>query len=144
MNGWRGCSQGRGRCMHDQARPHVAAVRAAVCQTETDAASRGEWVGISSRSRTGCWKTSNKANKTWDLCIKFHAKTVWIYMLFILYFSVYNSKKTIWPTCNSLSPKRSQEKKKRLLNCCSPDFRQMLIQKDADEKAEKLRKEQRN
>ena len=40
--------------MHDQVQLRVAAVRAAVYQTDTDAASRGEWEGISTRSRAGC------------------------------------------------------------------------------------------
>ena len=66
-------------------------------------------------------------------------------MLFILYFSVHNGKKPTDPLAIPLVQRGAKRKKAFKLPplISSPDFRQMLIQKDADETAEKLRKEQR-
>ena len=65
-------------------------------------------------------------------------------MLFILYFSVHNGKKPTVQLAIPLVQRGAKREKAFKLPplISSPDFRQMLIQKDADEKAEKLRKEQ--
>ena len=65
-----------------------------------------------------------------------------LYLIYSL-FSVHNGKKSTDPQEIPLVQRGAKRKKAFKLPplISSPDFRQMLIQKDADEKAEKLRKE---